>query len=202
MFVGVVLLAGAGLLAWGLMSEAFNPAQRTPSEPTPTNSKPAKAQPISTRIEIVGAKDFDPTNGGGNGEEHPEDVALTFDGKSGTEWTTMSYRGDPRLGLLKKGVGIYFDLGKVTEIGQVRLDLVGNGTDLELRAAPEDAAEPPADAAGWQAIAGASATGAGEQVTLKPDEPIRTRWVLVWMTKLPPEDGEFRGGVREIVVRR
>jgi hypothetical protein len=198
-FVGIVLLAGAGLLAWQLMSTAFDQAQRTPPAPTPTATKPVKAQPASARLEIVEAKDFDP-EGDAPYEEHPEDVPLAFDGNRDTEWTTMSYRGNPKLGLLKSGVGIYFDLGDVQEIRRVLVDLLGDGTDVELRVAPEDATEPPAEADGWEEVD--SQAGAGDRVTLQAKEPVRTRWVLIWLTSLPPDDGEYRGGIAEISIRR
>ena len=38
-------------------------------------------------------------------------------------------------------------------------------------------------------------------MTLAPDEPVTTRFVLVWLTELPAVDGGYRGQVAEIVVR-
>ncbi|REF36471.1 protein kinase family protein [Thermasporomyces composti] len=198
--VGLVLLCGVGLFAWQLMSQAFRPPQSTPSSS-------ASAEPSATRdaaepgtpIEIAAARDYDPSPGS-DGEEHPEDVDKAYDGDPSTVWTTMSYRGDPRLGRLKPGVGIWFDLGSVQSVGSVELQLLGNGTDLEIRVAPDDAVGPPATADEWRTVE--SVTGAGSEVTIEFDKPVRTRYLLVWMTKLPPEGSEYRGGVAEIVVRQ
>ncbi|WP_020574634.1 protein kinase family protein [Actinopolymorpha alba] len=200
-FIGLVLLAGAGLLAWQLMSQAFNsggPSETTSPKNTPSPSA-SSAAARGTPVAIAGARDYDPPPEG-NGEEHPNEVQLAYDGKPGTAWRTMSYRGDPRLGRLKDGVGIWFDLGSVQEVSSVELTLVGTGTDLELRAAPEEASSAPAAADDWQKVA--ESEGAGTQVTLNLEKPSRTRYLLVWLTKLPPDGGEFRGGVAEIVVRR
>lgn len=198
--VGLVLLCGVGLFAWQLMSQAFRTPDATPSnpatvEPSATPSTPERGTPIS----IVAARDYDPSPGS-DGEEHPEDVDKAYDGDPSTVWTTMSYRNDPRLGRLKPGVGIWFDLGSVQSVGSVELQLLGNGTDLEIRAAPDDAVGPPATADKWRTVD--SATGAGREVTFEFDDPVRTRYLLVWMTKLPPEGSEYRGGVAEILVRQ
>ncbi|HZC26578.1 MAG TPA: protein kinase family protein, partial [Actinopolymorphaceae bacterium] len=152
-FVGLVLLAGTGLLGWQLMSQAFGPQDDNPSSSSSTPpTKPAKGKAIGTKVPIVSAHDYDPAKGG-DGEEHPEDVGKAFDGDINTRWETMSYHNNPKLGLLKAGVGIWFDLGTDQDIGSVRLDLVGTGTDLELRAAPEGATEAPASPDQWKTVA-------------------------------------------------
>jgi hypothetical protein len=197
-FVGIVLLAGTGLLGWQLMSQAFGPPDPSPTS-SPDSSPTAKEPSAPVKVQVVDAQDYDPSPGSDR-EEHPEEVPLAYDGDPETVWTTMSYRSDPRLGLLKPGVGVWFDLGKAQDIRSVRLTLLPGGTDLELRAAPQDASGPPATADGWDVIS--SAKGAGGQVTLRPENDVSTRYVLVWMTKLPPDGGEYRGGIAEIVVRR
>ncbi len=200
--VALLVLAGAGLLGWQLMSTAFdNPGpSRTPTagDSSPTPDKTKAAAPAGSPVEITGAKDFDPPPG--NGEEHPEDVDKAYDGNQSTLWTTMSYRNNPQLGGLKPGVGVWFDLGKPTDVGRVELSLRSGGTDVQLRAAPEDASSAPSAIDDWQQIA--KQDGAGGEVTLRPNKPVRTRFLLVWLTKLPPDGSEYRGGIAEIVVRR
>ena len=56
--------------------------------------------------------------------------------------------GNPKLGGLKSGVGLLVDLGKPTEVGQVRLTLLGSPTSLQILAAPgATPAAPPAPTA-------------------------------------------------------
>ncbi|SDR93829.1 protein kinase family protein [Actinopolymorpha singaporensis] len=199
--VALLVLAGAGLLGWQLMSTAFdNPGPSTTptagDTPTPAKTETAAA---GSPIRVTGAKDFDPPPGG-NGEEHPEDVAKAYDGDQSTMWTTMGYRNNPQLGGLKPGVGVWFDLGKPVDVGRVELSLRSGGTDVQLRAAPEGASSAPTTIDDWQQIA--KQDGAGGEVTLRPDKPVRTRFLLVWLTKLPPDGSDYRGGIAEIVVRR
>jgi hypothetical protein len=76
------------------------------------------------------------------------------------------------------------------------VNFLGN-TSVELRAAPSDATSAPTTLDGFTKIT----QGSGEKVPLKPAKPIRARYVLVWLTKLPPVDGgDFRGKVSEIQV--
>ena len=74
------------------------------------------------------------------------------------------------------------------------LDLVGNGTDLQVLTSNEPGDNPQ----DYDLMA--QATEAGEKVRLKSAEPTSARYVLVWMTDLPQVDGGWRGGIREVRV--
>jgi putative peptidoglycan lipid II flippase len=41
---------------------------------------------------------------------------------------------------------------------------------------------------------------AGSELPVILDSPVTARYVLVWFTRLPPQDGDFRGGVAEAEV--
>jgi putative peptidoglycan lipid II flippase len=83
----------------------------------------------------------------------------------------------------------------------VTVTLQGEGTNLELRAAPESAATPPTGSADdFQLLD--EALAAGTTVTFEVDRPTRTRYLLLWLTKLPPETTDtFRGRVADVEVR-
>jgi len=167
-----------------------SPAPRTTGPPAATN-QPAK---------IVGATDFDPPPDG-NGEEHPEDVKNTYDGKKDTTWTTMSYKRRADLGGTKEGVGIIYDLGALTPVSQVTVDLVGDNTNLELMVPKADPAKSPSAVSGWKSVA--SAEGAPEgPAALKPAAPTQTQYVLVWLTSLPKEGSGYRGEISEVTIQK
>jgi hypothetical protein len=43
--------------------------------------------------------------------------------------------------------------------------------------------------------------GAAVQASLEPAEPVSTRWVVVWLTDLPPNgEGDFEGQIAELAV--
>lgn len=145
-------------------------------------------------IEVVDIADFDPPPG--NGEENPDEVANAVDGDPATAWSTLTYFNDPELGNLKEGVGLVLDLGEAQPVSAVTLDLVGAGTTVELRAG-EQLGQMAAD---FDLVA--SAEGAGESVTLEPAEPVQARYLLLWLTRLPPVGGdEYSAEVAEVVVR-
>jgi hypothetical protein len=167
----------------------------TPSSPDTTPS--ATPAQIGTPIRIVGARDFDPE--GDPPEENPDQVPLAIDGKPDTGWRTLTYKDDPHLGGLKSGVGLVLDLGSQQQVGSVTITLVGAPTDLEVYVAPPGVDDSPAELADTRRVAGTTAEGA--QAVIRLDPKPRTRFVLVWLTKLPPASGGFRGEIAEVAVR-
>ena len=197
--VGALILGGATLLGLDLLRSAVNAdetAADTPATaPTATVSSappPTPAEP--TPVAIEDATDFDPPPG--SGDENPDDVSLAIDGDPETSWRTLTYY-DP-LEMQKPGVGIFVDLGSSVTVSGLNLQLVSANSDLEIRAAPEAAAEPPTTIDDWAVIAEIAETSAAVPVSL--DSPVTTRYVLVWFTRLPQEGGDFRGGVAEVEV--
>ena len=60
----------------------------------------------------------------------------------------MQYLRNPKLGGIKRGVGLVLDLGTAQPVREVRLTLSGNGTEVELRVPKQDPAgttKPPMD---------------------------------------------------------
>ena len=47
----------------------------------------------------------------------------------------------------------------------------------------------------------ASRQGVGGDVVLGGDEPVTTRYVVLWLTALPSVSGGYQGSVSEVVVR-
>jgi putative peptidoglycan lipid II flippase len=149
------------------------------------------AVPVGTRaFPIVSARDFDPY--GDTQKENPQLAPLAIDGKVGTAWTTVRYRQADMSG--KPGVGMLLDLGAPRPVSAVELQLVGNGTDLSIRATDDPTKKPE------QFRSLADVTGAGSTLTLRVPRPVTTRYVLVWFTALPPEGSSFQGGIAEVRV--
>jgi hypothetical protein len=160
------------------------------ASPTPTTTAP----PAGASIPILSVRDFDPPPG--NGSENPDLVKYATDGNVATAWMTVPYYGRPDLGGLKTGVGLLLDLGQVTEVGAVSVNLVGYGTSLELRSSTT--LQPQAD--DYTPIA--KADNAGTFVTLRPVAATKARFLLIWLTSLPADGSRYRGGIAEIHVYR
>ena len=196
--IAVVVLA----LIIGLVT-VFNRKHDTAAG-TSTASTSASGSKAGGKVyPIAGGKDFDPTADGGTGEENPAQVALAYDGKPDTAWTTLVYKGSAKLGGLKKGVGYIVDLGQPVSVGTVSLVLVGQPTAVELRVPAGDPATvtspPMANAAQWTIVATNGA--AGTSVDLSPSKAVTTQFVMVYITSLPAVTGGFKAGIAEVAVK-
>ncbi|HEX2895839.1 MAG TPA: hypothetical protein VHO29_17685 [Marmoricola sp.] len=177
---------------------AFNVGRGKDPSPSPGATASAKPTPNGALVRITSARDFDPE--GDPPEENPDQVSLAIDGKPDTGWRTMTYKDNPHLGGLKSGVGLVLDLGSDQEVGSVEVRLVGSPTDLELYATPPGVNDPPAELSDARRLTSVSADGTS--ALLRVDPAVHTRFLVVWLTKLPPvTGGGYRGEIAEVTVR-
>ncbi|MEU6113881.1 protein kinase family protein [Streptomyces sp. NPDC047117] len=192
--VSALLIAALGLGSWQLADTLLkdrNQDDSGSSQTTGGNAEAASGKPVH----IDKVMDFDPPPAG-DGTENPQEATKAADGNADTYWPTRNYYGRSDFGGLKSGVGLVLDLEKVQQVGSIKVDLLGD-TSLDFRAAPEDSGDAPTTLDGYKKIA----SGNGESVTLRAKEPIKTRYVLVWLTDLPlKDDGNYRGQIKEIQV--
>ncbi len=178
---------------------AFNLGRGSGTDSTParaSSTSPSASATARTKLAITQVSDFDPE--GDPPEENPDLTRFAVDGKPGTAWETLTYRGNPKLGGLKSGVGLRLDLGKAVRVGQVRLTFLGSPTGVQILAAP-GADSAPTSTDGLRTVA--SDGGAGTSATLTLKKPVTTRWLVVWLTSLPAVPGGYQGRVAEISVR-
>lgn len=193
--VSALLIAALGLGSWQLAETLLNHDTNSGGGPGTTQSNPENgdAPPVekSKPVPIVGAKDFDPL---GDGSESPQDINNVYDADPNTYWHTSWY-ASADFGKLKDGVGVVLDLGKVQRVGAVDVSFLGGSTSVELRTSTGSAAPNMPD--GFSK----AAQGSGTQVSLKPGKPVQARYLLVWLTELPPSsEGNFRGKISDIKV--
>lgn len=192
--VSALLIAALGLGSWQVADTLMNADSRAETTVPDRHGNPDDENPPHlTPLRIVDAKDFDPM---GNGSENPDQVPKAIDGDPHTFWYTRNYYGHSDFGNLKPGVGLILDLGKVQDVRKVRADF-GGSTSAELLTADQSAADMPSSFDDFRKIA----SGTGESLTYHPHHPVRTRFVLVWLTDLPlATDGNYRGRISEIRV--
>ncbi|WP_181767295.1 hypothetical protein [Streptomyces albidus (ex Kaewkla and Franco 2022)] len=192
--VSALLIAALGLGSWQV-ADTLLKGDSTASDKTGQANGPGETGATGKPVKVVSAKDFDPPPGG-NGSENPADVPDAHDGAPGTYWLTQKYYGRPDFGNLKPGVGIVLDLGKPQQVSSVKVDFMG-ATTASFLAAPRSTTGMPTTLGGFSKVG----SGTGQHLTLKAKKPIRTQYVLVWLTKLPvSDDGNYRGRVTEIQV--
>lgn len=191
--VGVLALAGVGLLGWQFMPDGAKP----PPGPQPTTSatKSVTPKPLTVQDASLWQSSVGPP-------EHADTVANTITGK-GVAWTTFGYTDGPKLAL-KPGTGIIYDLGSVSTVDHVTVDIGTPGATLELRAAEPDmtvAPNPvPKAPPGFKPV-DRQADVTSTTVTLTATPAVRTRFVLVWFTALPrQDDGKYRDTIEHVQV--
>ena len=203
-WIALVAVLAALLLTLGVAAAVT--LGRRPSALPPTVNQPsaggsASASAAAAPIRIESARDFDPQ--GDPSSENSDEVANAYDGDTKTRWRTVSYLGNPKLGGLKRGVGLVFDLGKAEQVGGVRVLLSGNRTDLDIRVPRGDRADaspPMSSDKRWRVVA--EETRAGRTADLSFAKPVSTRYLLVYLTSLPKEGNGYRGGIYEVEIRR
>ncbi|EDY60937.1 MULTISPECIES: protein kinase family protein [Streptomyces] len=178
--VSALLIAALGLGSWQLADALMdrggtsgeNQNQTTDDgDKNRTAPKPTKTLSIDGAAEYVAEGDA----------QHPGDVKLTYDSSMTTGWRTSSYKDGPKI-LIKPGVGIVYDLGSAQEVSAATLSLRygGDHTTVELYAADSLT---PSSLDSLDKIG--SATTKSTTATVKVGKPMKSRYVLVWLTALP-----------------
>ena len=178
----------------GVVADARVPSPSPAAPGRPGAVAPLVPTAVATVFGPTAVSDFDPD--GDDGAENPGDVRLATDGDPDTAWRTSRY-ATPRLGGLKPGVGLLVDLGQVRPVRRVELGLVGSGTDVELLTAGLVGLAPTRPG-GYTVSATVSDAGGG--AALVPTEPVLTRYLVVWLTRLPADGDRFQGGIRSLSV--
>jgi putative peptidoglycan lipid II flippase len=203
-WTAVVALMGLLLVATGVVAAVLSTrgaaggSSTAPAGGTSAGT-PSSTAPVPPRI--VAARDFDPQGDPPN-DENGDEVRRAYDKNPATRWRTVQYLGDPKLGGLKRGVGLVLDLGEARSVSTIALRLSGNGTAVQIRVPegdPTKITKPPMRSDGqWRTVSRQAKVG--RSATLRLDEPTTTRFVLVYLTSLPKEGSGYRGGIYEVEV--
>ncbi len=204
-WIGLLLVLAVLLIAAGIISAIIldrrlstSPEPTASSEQTGTTSNRAPTEP--KKLTIADGRDFDPQ--GEDKTENPDEVSFAYDGDATTRWRTLQYLGNPKLGNLKRGVGLVLDLDTPQPVRAVHLTLSGTGTTVQFRVPKSDPAQtttaPMSSDKRWRTVAAES--NAGQSATLTAEQGVTTRFVLVYLTSLPKEGSGYRGGIYEVEV--
>ena len=162
-----------------------------------SSSAVASASPTATPVAVqalapAGMTAFGPA-GTGNGD-NPQIAAQATAGNPAAPWYSQWY-ATPEFASLKTGTGLLVDMGHTVTVSSVRLWTVArSGADLQLRAGAKPVPT-------WLPQV-ASAANAGGTVQLQPGAPVHVRYLLIWFTKLPPDNaGHYQASVYRITVQ-
>ena len=191
--LAALLLVGA-LITAGLLSGVLE--TRAEGFPMgiagPDLAEDPASDPALDLVEPADFRIYDPL---GSGDERDQDLSNVFDGDAGTAWRTQLYNS-PTFGNLKPGVGFTVDLGASYELGYVGLRTTTPGVDVELRVADEITPSPD----GWDVVG--RVEDASDLLEFRLDEPVVSRYVLVWVTgELPSYQGRYAAEFSQIAIR-
>jgi eukaryotic-like serine/threonine-protein kinase len=126
------------------------------------------------------AHDYDPF---GDEVEHGDQTAFAIDGNPSTVWTTESYTtGD----LQKDGVGLVLDASPGAAFRQLRVRTPTHGFAADVYVASGGELPSTVPDAGWKLVATVPSVDSRQTIDLDTAGQ-RSRWVLLWITRLPPD---------------
>lgn len=179
--VSALLIAALGLGSWQLADALMDHAKSDDTKPTKTtdgNDKSTDKTKPAKPIAIQGAQEYVAEGDA----QHPGDVDKTYDNSMSTGWRTNSYKDGPKI-LIKPGVGIVYDLGSTQSVATANLTLRygGDHTAVELYATDSPTSSTPLSS---MTKLGAMTTS-GTSAKVSVDKPVKSRYVLVWLTAMP-----------------
>jgi hypothetical protein len=154
-----------------------------------STSVPTQAN--GTPIAPLASASFDPE---GDNEEHDGEARALIDGDPATTWSTERYNS--RTFGIKRGVGVYVDLGGSAKLGQLKVTSPTNAWSATVHVSPTAGGS----LEEWGAPVASRDTIAAGETTFDLDGA-QGRYVLVWITDLG-DGSPARANIGELVVTR
>jgi hypothetical protein len=196
--VVVIVLVAAGVVGWAL-SHRSSPGTASPPANSPSSSS-APSAAASVVLTPVSANSFDALGHDGGNEDGGE-AKNAIDSSPSTFWHTDYYFTYPNLGNLKKGTGLILDMGKQVRLSQVVVQFGASCcTDVEIEIGNDNTPVPSALNSFTEV---ASSTTAHGSTTFDVSSTTTGRYVLIWITRLPPLAGtgnQYESQIYNVVV--
>ncbi|HEV2260387.1 MAG TPA: discoidin domain-containing protein [Streptosporangiaceae bacterium] len=196
--VVVVVLVAAGVVGW-VLNHRGSPGTATPPTNSPSSSS-APSAAASVVLTPVSANSFDALGDNG-GNEDGSGAKNAIDNNPSTFWHTDYYYTYPALGNLKKGTGLILDMGKQVRLSQVVVQFGDSCcTDVEIEIGNNNTPVPSALSSFTEV---ASSTTAHGSTTFNVSSTTTGRYVLIWITRLPPLAGtgnQYEAQIYNVVV--
>jgi hypothetical protein len=177
----VLVLVAIGATAWSVSRSLHRSAVPTPPRSNPSSSASVAAAAL---IKPVSASVYNPL--GSPGDDDPADAGMAIDGSTSTAWHT-SYYFSPVFGNLKKGTGLILDLGKQVRLSQVVVQF-GAQCCSHVQIELGNSSTSTAAALSTFTVLQSSATAANS-TTFNVTKQATGRYLLIWLTDLPPMAG-------------
>ncbi|WP_024877017.1 protein kinase family protein [Saccharomonospora piscinae] len=206
--VSALVIAAVAALAWaGMMAISFFQDDAPSGPPVNLADETSEQQPQdngegggddgdgsgdggrTTPGEAITPADVTVYNPEGEGDSVSE-APLAVDGDESTSWATDQYQ--QQFPAFKSGVGLIAAFDDPIDLARVRILADSPGTEVEVRVA--DSADPALSET--RTVAAGALDGPRTELTL--DEPASAEYVIVWLTTLSGEEGEFQSELTDV----
>jgi hypothetical protein len=195
----LLVLAAIGTGVYSLTRHHGSPSAN-PGRSGGNSASPSTA--AKTVLTPVGAQGYDALGLASDpGDEDNAGAKFAIDGNQSTAWHTQFYLQNPALGGLKKGTGLLLDMGKQVSLSSVQVTFGPTaGANVAIEVGNSNAISP-TGLASFTKVAKRKHLDGGTQ-TFQASSTAKGRYVLIWFTKLPPNNaGQFQAFVYNVVVR-
>jgi hypothetical protein len=174
----VLVLAAVGVAAWSV-SRSLNHS----AAPAPTRThSPSQTATAAIPLKPVSAAVYNPL--GSSGDDDPSNASKAVDGDASTFWHTSYYLGHPQFGNLKKGTGLILDMGRPVRLSQVTVQF---GASCCTHVAIEVGNSNTVSSAALSTFTPVQSSSAAHgSTTFDVTKPVTARYLLIWITELPP----------------
>jgi len=194
----VLILAAAGVVGWSISHRPQHGTAAPPTRPPSSSSSPSAA--ASVVLKPLSANSFDALGNDG-GDEDGSAAKYAIDNDPSTFWHTDYYLNYPALGNLKKGTGLILDMGEQVRLSQVVVQFgTSCCTHVQIEIGNDNHPDP--SALSTFTVVQSSNTAAGLS-TFNVTSNTTGRYVLIWITYLPPLAGyanEYETQIYNVVV--
>jgi hypothetical protein len=192
-----LVLAAVGVAAWSISRGLHH--SPTPAPSGTHSSSQSAAAAAAVPLTPVGATVYNPL--GSSGDDDPSDAAKAIDGSASTFWHTSYYLGH-QFGNLKKGTGLILDMGKPVRLSQLRVQF---GSSCCTHVLIEVGNSNTASTAALSTFTPVQSSSAAQgSTTFNVTKQATGRYVLIWITDLPPlagSPGRYETMIYDITAR-
>jgi hypothetical protein len=166
---------------------------------------PAKASTTPAGSTVLTPSGVDTFNIFGSDNEDAAQVQQAIDtgpGSLKTSWATDYYFGRPKFGGLKSGTGLLLDMGRAVRLSQVSVLFGSNCCTTAEIYLGNSSAKSRSALNNFQLVAPSAAASGNHVFTTSGDAT--GRYVLIWITSLPPKEGsanQFQALIYNVVIR-
>ncbi len=196
--VVVFVLAAAGVTGWVLAHSGQHPSVTPPTHGPSSSAAPSAAAAVV--LKPVSANSFD-AYGNDGGNENGTEAQYAIAGIHGRYWHTSYYLNYPAFGNLKPGTGLILDMGRQVRLSQVVVQF-GSTCCAHVQIEIGNNNTPsPATLSTFTPVQ--STNSAAGTTTFNVTSTTHGRYVLIWITYLPPlagAAGEFEAQIYNVVV--